>query len=184
MSIARDLPSISVKRPLLAAVLNLLIVIAGLGAIFGVEVRELPNIDRPIVTVRANFPGGFPGDARNSFSKHGRTTRENDIHSHVHRLLHLRREFPAITDGTMMHYAPTWHQDIYTYVRTHESERILVVANGRDEAQSVNLLDVMGGRITLRDLMRSDSTTHVHAKTVSLEPLEARVFEIVDGPAE
>ncbi len=60
MSIARDLPSISVKRPLLAAVLNLLIVIAGLGAIFGVEVRELPNIDRPIVTVRANFPGGSP----------------------------------------------------------------------------------------------------------------------------
>ncbi len=26
----------------------------------GVEIRELPNVDRPIVTVRANYPGGSP----------------------------------------------------------------------------------------------------------------------------
>ncbi len=60
MSIANDLPAVSVRRPYLATVLNLLIIIAGLGALFGVEVRELPNVDRPIVTVRANFPGGSP----------------------------------------------------------------------------------------------------------------------------
>ncbi|MEM6496477.1 MAG: efflux RND transporter permease subunit, partial [Pseudomonadota bacterium] len=60
MSIANDLPAVSVQRPYLAVVLNLLIVIAGLAAIFGVEVRELPNVDRPIVTVRANFPGASP----------------------------------------------------------------------------------------------------------------------------
>ncbi|NNF76963.1 MAG: efflux RND transporter permease subunit [Rhizobiales bacterium] len=40
--------------------MNLLIIVAGLGAIFGVEVRELPDIDRPIVTVRAELPGGSP----------------------------------------------------------------------------------------------------------------------------
>ena len=34
-----ELPSISVRRPTLIVVLNLLIVIAGLGALFGVEVR-------------------------------------------------------------------------------------------------------------------------------------------------
>ena len=60
MSIANDLPSTSVRRPYLATVLNILIVIAGLAALFGAEVRELPNVDRPIVTVRANFPGGSP----------------------------------------------------------------------------------------------------------------------------
>ena len=54
------LPALAVKRPLLAAVLNLLIVIAGLAAIFGVEVRELPDVDRPIVTVRATLPGAAP----------------------------------------------------------------------------------------------------------------------------
>ncbi|WP_084419703.1 efflux RND transporter permease subunit [Henriciella litoralis] len=54
------LPGLSVRRPLLAMVLNLLIVIAGLAAILGVEVRELPDVDRPIVSVQASLPGGAP----------------------------------------------------------------------------------------------------------------------------
>ncbi|MCQ8184644.1 efflux RND transporter permease subunit [Parvularcula maris] len=55
-----SLPAFAVKRPLFAGVLNLLIVIAGLAAIFGVEVREMPDVDRPIVSVRAVFPGAAP----------------------------------------------------------------------------------------------------------------------------
>ena len=55
-----DLPSLSIRRPVLIVVLNLLAVIAGLAAMNGLEVRELPDVDRPIVTVRANLPGGSP----------------------------------------------------------------------------------------------------------------------------
>ncbi len=55
-----DLPSLSIRRPVLVVVFNLLIIIAGIAAINGVEVRELPDVDRPVVTVRANFPGGSP----------------------------------------------------------------------------------------------------------------------------
>ncbi len=55
-----DLPTISVRRPYLAVVLNLLIMIAGFGALLGVEVRELPDVDRPIVTVRGDYPGASP----------------------------------------------------------------------------------------------------------------------------
>ncbi|MDR7153074.1 hydrophobe/amphiphile efflux-1 (HAE1) family protein [Hydrogenophaga palleronii] len=57
---ASDLPALSIRRPWLVIVINLLIVIAGLGAWLGVEVRELPNIDRPIVAVRADYPGAAP----------------------------------------------------------------------------------------------------------------------------
>jgi hydrophobe/amphiphile efflux-1 (HAE1) family protein len=57
---ASDLPALAVRRPWLVLVLNLLIVIAGIGALMGVEVRELPNIDRPIVAVRADYPGAAP----------------------------------------------------------------------------------------------------------------------------
>ncbi|MDA7965599.1 efflux RND transporter permease subunit [Ruegeria sp.] len=56
----QDLASISVRRPLLAMVLNLLIAIAGLAALTGLDVRELPNVDRPVVMVRADFPGAAP----------------------------------------------------------------------------------------------------------------------------
>jgi len=55
-----DLPSTSIRRPVLIVVLNLLIIIAGIAAINGVEVRELPDVDRPIVTVSASFPGAAP----------------------------------------------------------------------------------------------------------------------------
>ncbi len=55
-----DLPMLAVKRPLLIGVLNLLIVIAGIAALMGVEVRELPNVDRPIVSVTASLPGAAP----------------------------------------------------------------------------------------------------------------------------
>ena len=55
-----DLPSVSVRRPVLVLVLNLLIVLGGIAAILAVEIRELPDVDRPIVSVRAEYPGASP----------------------------------------------------------------------------------------------------------------------------
>ena len=46
-----------VRRPVLAIVLSLLIVVAGIAAILGAEVRELPSVDSPIVTVSTDYPG-------------------------------------------------------------------------------------------------------------------------------
>src|SRR6056297_3327515 len=60
ISRGRGLPDLSVRRPYLAAVMSLLIMIAGIGALWGIEVRELPDVDRPVVSVRANFPGASP----------------------------------------------------------------------------------------------------------------------------
>jgi len=57
---ANDLPSVSIRRPVLIVVLNVLIAIAGLAALMGVEVRELPDVDRPVVGVSATLPGGAP----------------------------------------------------------------------------------------------------------------------------
>jgi multidrug efflux pump subunit AcrB len=55
-----DLPALGVRRPWLVTVLNLLVAIAGLAAILAVDVRELPDVDRPIVSVRAQLPGASP----------------------------------------------------------------------------------------------------------------------------
>lgn len=78
---ANDLPGMSVRRPYLAAVLNLLIIVAGISAVLGVEVRELPDIDRPVVSVRANFPGGTPEslDAEITSVVEGAVARVNGI---------------------------------------------------------------------------------------------------------
>ena len=49
-----------VRRPILAFVLNALIVIAGLAGLLGADVRELPDVDRPVVTVSTAYPGAAP----------------------------------------------------------------------------------------------------------------------------
>ena len=51
---------IFVRRPILAMVLNLLIIIAGIAAVQSIEIRELPDVDRPVVTVRSSYPGASP----------------------------------------------------------------------------------------------------------------------------
>lgn len=54
------LPELGVRRPWLVLVMNLLVAIAGLAALMVIEVRELPDVDRPVVSVRAFLPGASP----------------------------------------------------------------------------------------------------------------------------
>ncbi|MER9314635.1 efflux RND transporter permease subunit [Mesorhizobium sp. M0317] len=46
-----------IRRPVMAFVLNTLIAVAGLAAFYGVEIRELPDVDRAVVTVSTAFEG-------------------------------------------------------------------------------------------------------------------------------
>jgi HAE1 family hydrophobic/amphiphilic exporter-1 len=49
-----------IRRPILAFVLNALIVIAGLGGFLGADVRELPDVDRPVVSISTAYSGAAP----------------------------------------------------------------------------------------------------------------------------
>ena len=51
------LSDISIRRPVLATVMNLLIVLVGIIAYDRLSVREYPNIDVPVVTVKTDYPG-------------------------------------------------------------------------------------------------------------------------------
>jgi len=47
----------SVRRPVLALVLNLLLVVFGITSFFNLPLREYPDIDPPVVSVVTNYPG-------------------------------------------------------------------------------------------------------------------------------
>jgi len=51
------LAGLFVRRPVLAVVINALIVVGGLAAFLGVEVRELPQVDQPVLTINTSFTG-------------------------------------------------------------------------------------------------------------------------------
>lgn len=63
MSIARKneqggvLAALFVRRPVLAVVINALICVAGLAALIAVEVRELPSVEQPVLSVSTRFTG-------------------------------------------------------------------------------------------------------------------------------
>ena len=51
------LSDVSIRRPVLAVVMSLLLVVIGIMAFRQLTVRELPNIDPPVVSVEVRYPG-------------------------------------------------------------------------------------------------------------------------------
>ena len=51
------LSDVSIKRPVFASVLSLVLVIFGLVSFMRLPLREYPDIDAPIVNIQTNYPG-------------------------------------------------------------------------------------------------------------------------------
>jgi multidrug efflux pump len=51
------LPQLSIRRPVLATVVSLIIVLVGLICYKRLAVRQIPNIDTPVVSVNTSYPG-------------------------------------------------------------------------------------------------------------------------------
>ena len=49
-----------VARPILGLVINFLVLIAGLAALSSVDVREMPDVDQPVLSVRTVYEGAVP----------------------------------------------------------------------------------------------------------------------------
>lgn len=57
---ATGLASLFVGRPILGLVLNLLIIIAGLAAFSSIDVREMPDVDSPVLSISTSYDGAVP----------------------------------------------------------------------------------------------------------------------------
>lgn len=51
---------ISIKRPVFAIVLNILIILLGLVGLTRMSIREYPNIDLPVISIRTTYSGASP----------------------------------------------------------------------------------------------------------------------------
>ena len=69
-ALTSDMTALFVRRPVLAIVVSLLIVVAGLAAIVGVEIRELPAVDSPVITVTTTYSGAAPETERKFRAMH------------------------------------------------------------------------------------------------------------------
>ncbi|HEX8902988.1 efflux RND transporter permease subunit [Vitreimonas sp.] len=63
------LSDLSVRRPVLATVLSLIIIAFGLIAFTTLPLRELPDVDRPIVSVNTSYPGASAQVVENQITR-------------------------------------------------------------------------------------------------------------------
>jgi glycosidase len=87
--------------------------------------------------IREDFPGGFPGHDRNSFTSSGRTDYENLLFEWFKEIIKLRKNYKAMSMGNLIHYPP--ENEIYFYFRVYNDELILVVLNNSNKKQKITL---------------------------------------------
>ena len=154
-----DLPSLSIRRPVLILVVNLLIVLAGLAALTSVEVRELPDVDRPVVTVRVDFPGASPEtmDAEVVSLLEGAVARVSGID----RIRSASEEnngriYIEFRPGTDIDSAAADVREAVSRVTRRLPDRVeqVVVVKADDDAQAVVSLAVLSDSLTEESLTR------------------------------
>lgn len=95
---------------------------------YGTEILMNGTKEKSDGYVRQDFPGGFPGDARNCFTAEGRTKAENAMFQWLSRLLHWRNGNAVISEGRQTQFIP-W-KGVYVVARRHEGRTVLTVLNG------------------------------------------------------
>jgi hydrophobe/amphiphile efflux-1 (HAE1) family protein len=159
MSLPDSLPGISVRRPVLVLVANLLIVLAGIAAMLAVEVRELPDVDRPFVTVRVNYPGASPEtmDAEVISLLEGAVARVSGIKNiRSASEENSGRMYVEFRPGTDLDAAAADVREAVNRVSRRLPERVeqVVVVKADDDAQAVMNLAVFSDTLTQEELTR------------------------------
>ncbi|HWQ36351.1 MAG TPA: alpha-amylase family glycosyl hydrolase [Blastocatellia bacterium] len=85
---------------------------------------------------RRDFPGGWPGDARNAFEASGRTPEENDVFEHVKKALRLRAELEPLRRGGLMHLAIA--DQTYVFARFTASRTVIVAFNNSSQPATID----------------------------------------------
>ena len=85
--------------------------------------------------VRKDFPGGFPGDDHNAFTREGRTADEQSMYRWLSRLLHWRQGNKVISEGTQTQFIP--QKGVYVVARQYGGKTIMTVLNGTSHAATL-----------------------------------------------
>jgi glycosidase len=119
----------------LKAALSLLLTLRGIPQIYSGDEIGMPGGEDP--DNRRDFPGGFPGDARNAFTASGRTAEQQDVFAYVQSLLALRKSHAALRTGKQWHIG--WDDTYYAFLRALPEEKLLVVYNNAPKTVELNI---------------------------------------------
>ena len=87
--------------------------------------------------LRVRFPGGWPDDPVNAFTREGRTDEQNAIVDYISLLFNYRKNKEVLHFGWLRHFVP--QDNIYTYFRYNEEETVMVVLNNNDREMPLDI---------------------------------------------
>ena len=91
--------------------------------------------------IRSNFPGGFPGDKVNAFTREGLNSDQIKTLDFFKKLLNWRKRNETIHHGKLIQFAPKTggKDEIYSYFRIHQGKKVWVLFNRNDQAKQVEM---------------------------------------------
>ena len=121
---------------------------------YGTEILMNGTKEKTDGNVRKDFPGGFPGDKINKFTREGRTKAENAMFDWTSRLLHWRQNNDVIINGSQTQFIP--HHGVYVLARQHNGKTVLTILNGKKADNQVDVTryaEVIGSHTTATDVL-------------------------------
>jgi len=130
--------------------------------------------------VRKDFPGGFPGDQHNAFTKEGRTQAENNMFNWLSRVLHWRQGNETIIRGQQTQFIP--HNGIYVIARRWQQHTVLTILNGTTKPatfEAERYKEVIDGKRALASRAKDVPTGRYYdlTKNIELKPRQSLILE-------
>lgn len=126
--------------------------------------------------VRCDFPGGFPGDTHDCFTKEGRTKAEQGMFLWMSRLLHWRQGNEVITKGTQTQFIP--YKGVYVIARQYKGKTALTILNGTSQPATMEVkryTEVINGKTKAKDILTG--RYYDLTKDLELKPRQSLVLE-------
>ena len=125
--------------------------------------------------VRKDFPGGFPGDEHNCFTKEGRSKAEQSMFTWLSRLLHWRQGNELITKGKQTQFIP--YKGIYVIARQYQGKTALTILNGTTKPATMDVkryAEVIGSTSKAKDILTGRYVDL--SKNVDLKPRQSLIL--------
>ena len=128
--------------------------------------------------IRSDFPGGFPGDKRDAFTKEGRIDSENDFFNFTRELFRLRKESKALQSGKLIQMPPK--DDVYTFFRINDEERFVIAINDgiAEKTIDTNLIEDVVGKFTDAEFIFGSNLPNVEQDKIIVPGQSAAIYKL------
>ncbi|MCF8255660.1 MAG: cyclomaltodextrinase N-terminal domain-containing protein [Bacteroidia bacterium] len=127
--------------------------------------------------IRQDFPGGWPTDTINKFTKEGRTIQENEAYDYIKKFARLRRDNEAFNTGKLMQFTP--EGNTYVYFRYTPTECFMIAINRGEKEEVIDtkrMQERLNGYVSGKDHVSDEELSDL--KKIKLAPNSIRIIEL------